>query len=243
MAAPPGFDYKASMLPDVGGAIHVQGGGGMSGGNDDLKVLTEYGLQPGGIIDYIDIPTKTAFLEQLKSGDCSTNAGNSVIVKKNCWAVVAVIRALIKHDLASEVDDSLDEPSEEPKPTTPKPTPSPPSPPTPPKLTPPTPPTPTPPTPPPPTPPTPALTLSTSPQAPAPQVQTHLEGVKKVDNKLQIDTNKENFYANLNINGIPTRVRGKIPVNLTKKRGGKKKIKTRKLRIKTKLRTKRKYRA
>ena len=124
MAAPPGFDYKSSMLPDVGGAIHVQGGGGMSGGaGDDLKVLTEYGLQPGGIIaDKIDEPTKAAFLEQLRSGACS-DSGDSVIVKKNCWAVIAVIRALLKRDLG--VDDKYESPESEvqpaPEPAAPEP--------------------------------------------------------------------------------------------------------------------------
>ena len=58
-----------NMYDGQGGRAFVQGGGGMSGGaepSDDLKILTEYGLQPGGIIAYIDMPTKKAFLEQLR---------------------------------------------------------------------------------------------------------------------------------------------------------------------------------
>ena len=77
---PPNFDYKSSMLPDVGGSIHVQGGGGnilgpITGGytSDDIVILREYGLQDGGIIaDKVDDNTNKAFVEQINSGVCST---------------------------------------------------------------------------------------------------------------------------------------------------------------------------
>ena len=112
MSAPPGFDAKESLLPDVGGSIHVMRGGSYShsGGYDseDLKTLTEYGLQPGGIIAAkVDEPTKQAFLDQLSS--CGRNSGNSAILKKSCWAVVAVTRALIEYDMGKESSVNLGE--------------------------------------------------------------------------------------------------------------------------------------
>ena len=105
--APPNFDYKSSMLPDVGGSIHVQGGGGIANisqtTSDDNTILSEYGLQDGGIIsDKVDDTTKKAFVQQINSEICSTGKGTSIITDKNCWAVVAVIRALIKHDLKND---------------------------------------------------------------------------------------------------------------------------------------------
>jgi hypothetical protein len=85
------------------------------------------------------------------------------------------------------------------------------------------------------------------PDAPKPPPRTAEETIAKVDPKLQINANKEEFYANFNVKGKPTRVRGKIPTNLTQKyknlAGGKKK-KTHKIRkSKSKLRSRRKYRA
>lgn len=107
MSAPPGFNPSASVLPDNPSAqIHVmRGGGGKSaqtGGfnEQDLQKLAEYGLEPGGIIaDEIDELTKTAFLAQEKSGTCSKNSGDSIIMKKNCWAVLVVTRALINYHI------------------------------------------------------------------------------------------------------------------------------------------------
>lgn len=210
MAAPPGFDYKSSMLPDVGGAIHVQGGGGMSGGGgDDLKILTEYGLHPGGIIaDKIDEPTKAAFLEQIKSGACS-DSGDSVIVKKNCWAAIAVIRALLKRDLEVEDVHELPEPKPAPKPEPePEPTPAPP-----------------------PAPPPAPLTLSEAPApapapappapAPAPAPPAPASGLAGPEPDTGAGT------------GLPI-----VPKARKTRKGGKKKIKTRKLKKpKTKLKT------
>jgi hypothetical protein len=104
MSAPPGFDAGASMLPDNPSAqIHVMRGGGASIGGftpEQTRTLSLYGLEAGGIIaDEIDEPTKVAFLQQLESGACNTNSGDSAILKKDCWAVVAVIRALINYDI------------------------------------------------------------------------------------------------------------------------------------------------
>lgn len=110
MSAPPGFNPNASMLPDPGASsapIHVMKGGGIgvqSGGftPDEQKILKEYGLDTGGsIADEIDEPTKVAFVRQIESGVCGVNAGESVVLKKNCWAVVQVIRALIKKNIKS----------------------------------------------------------------------------------------------------------------------------------------------
>jgi hypothetical protein len=233
------------MLPDVGGSIHVQGGGGYGpsvGGaysSDDTRILSEYGLQNGGIIaDKVDELTKTAFLEQIRSGKCSTDSGDSIILKKDCWAVVAVIRALIKRDLGGEHDngannDDLPAPAA-PAPAAPAPV------------------APAPPAPAAPAPPAPALTLSQSTTLPKsdtqrPPPETLQTPISKVDNKLQINTNKEEFYANLNVKGKSIRVRGKTPTNLTQKYknlAGGKKPKTHKVRkSKAKLRTRRKYRA
>ena len=324
MSAPPHFDYKSSMLPDVGGTIHVQGGGGGGAGvggaysPDDIKILTEYGLQTGGIIsDVIDDTTKKAFIEQIKSGECSEDSGDAIILKRKCWAVVAVIRALINRDLGMEVKETDAGENTEGL-SAPKPLSTPPSiisstPSTPPlippiSLKPPIPPTsskPTLPKPiqtstqtsiqtstppiqtstPPTVAPTPQLSESTSSSTPpkppprppisskptlpkptqtstpsiplvpeptqtsTPQVTNSIqETVSKLNNRLQLDTNKEDFYVNLNIKGKPTRVRSKTPANIAKTYkslvGGKRKNKTRKIKTtKSKLRSRRKYRA
>ncbi len=110
MSAPPGFNPSASMLPDPGPSsapIHVMKGGGIgvqSGGftPDEQKILKEYGLDTGGsIADEVDEPTKVAFVRQIQSGVCGVNAGESVVLKKDCWAVVQVIRALLKKNIKS----------------------------------------------------------------------------------------------------------------------------------------------
>jgi hypothetical protein len=117
MSAPNGFDATATALPGGGHIpstpIHVQQGGNPNASSDDGKneILKKYGLDPGGIIDdVIDQPTKNAFLEQYLSGACSFDSGDSIILKKNCWAVSAVIRALIKHDLNDYNSDSAPAP-------------------------------------------------------------------------------------------------------------------------------------
>jgi len=108
MSAPPGFDAGASMLPDNPNAqIHVMRGGGSSFTPEQTKILSLYGLESGGIIsDEIDEQTKVAFLQQLESGACNTDSGDSAILKKDCWAVVSVIRALIQYDIKKSLEKS-----------------------------------------------------------------------------------------------------------------------------------------
>ena len=117
MSAPNGFDATATALPGGGQIpstpIHVQQGGGMVGGSDDI--LKDFGIGTGGIIDdLIDEPTKKAFLEQYKTGVCSADSGVSIILRKDCWAISAVIRALIKrnlNDYNSETPNLANKPS------------------------------------------------------------------------------------------------------------------------------------
>ncbi len=127
-APPPGFNEQASHLPDPGAAaapIHVmRGGGNMEGStdkphetkqvggvqptNDDETILNEYGLTNPSITQHIkdfDDSFKETFLQQLRSGNC-TQKGNS-ITKKECWAVTAVIRALIQEQIHSAIPISL----------------------------------------------------------------------------------------------------------------------------------------
>jgi len=240
MSAPPNFDYKSSMLPEVGGTIHVQGGGGYAavGGAyspEDIKILTEYGLQDGGIISkVIDDETKKAFLEQLKSEECSSDSGESVILKKKCWAVVAVTRALIKHDLSSGSAEEPATPPASPVVTPDSPVVTPDSP----VATPDSPVV---------TPDSPVVTPA-SPVAPvAHTLSKSTDSVEKVDNHLKLNTNTEEFYTNVNVKGRPTRIRAKAPANITNKYkavGGKRKNKTRKAKAsKSKLKSRRKYRA
>jgi hypothetical protein len=111
---PPNFNANDSMLPDPGqnaAPIHVMRGGGVnpllqnetneqSGGGggyteNETKILAQYGLDTGGpIYEAIDDKTKRKFLEQLDK--CKIGTGSSIILHKNCSAVLAVIRALIK---------------------------------------------------------------------------------------------------------------------------------------------------
>lgn len=106
MAAPPGFDPNATVLPDPGSSaapMHVMRGGSRGGfvySPEDEEMLSQYGLGPGGKIEeMIDAPTKAAFLEQIKSGKCAKGTGDLVILQKDCWAVVKVIRALIRSSM------------------------------------------------------------------------------------------------------------------------------------------------
>jgi len=232
MSAPPGFNATATVLPDNPSAqIHVMRGGG-SGGSvgggynaQELQKLAEYGLEPGGIIaNEIDEPTKVAFLEQEKSGDCNKNSGDSVILKKNCWAVVAVTRALIQYHIrtsnlfknkfpsappTSSNTNNLDKPSIVTK--------------------------------------FPRSTSTNSGEVPNPFLQPKKSGlenlkeksglsdnedddnnpsgpsgpteepVSKLDARLKIDVAKNDLYSNLDLKGKPTRFRGKVPNNITNK--------------------------
>jgi hypothetical protein len=118
MAAPDGFDPRASLLPDPGPSvpIHVMRGGAAAAAegeekkekkplpvifNDaELQTLAKYGLAKGGIIEKkLDDTIKSEFLKQLKT--CKKNTGESIILKKDCWAVSRVIRELIHTGISS----------------------------------------------------------------------------------------------------------------------------------------------
>jgi ubiquitin C-terminal hydrolase len=80
----------------------VQGGGGMTGGTqptfseDELKILTQYGIQPGSKLDSVILPqVKKQFLEQLSKSNCAIGTGENVILNSECSAVAQVIRAMI----------------------------------------------------------------------------------------------------------------------------------------------------
>lgn len=89
---------------------------------EEQKILSDYGLGPGGPISLdVDELTKQAFLKQRTSKTCAKGTGDVVIMNSKCWAVVAVIRALLRHNIRSA--NSLpvpipveDEPEEEEKP-------------------------------------------------------------------------------------------------------------------------------
>jgi hypothetical protein len=69
---------------------------------DELKILSEHGLGPGGPISLdINEETKAAFLEQRRSKVCSKGTGDAIVMNNKCWAVVAVIRALLRHNIRS----------------------------------------------------------------------------------------------------------------------------------------------
>jgi hypothetical protein len=119
MSAPGGFDPNASMLPDPGAAaapIHVMRGGA-KGGNpegetasraqveigDDVvdqksqDILAKFQLGPGGSLeDAFSDEVKELFVQQVKSGLCKAGTGSSVILHKDCSAVVQVLRELYK---------------------------------------------------------------------------------------------------------------------------------------------------
>jgi hypothetical protein len=102
MSAPSGFNEHASLLPDPGTnarPIHVMNGGGSSSdsnSNENDEILKKYGMgKDGPIEDRIPPETRVEFIKQIKSGVCSANTGNSVILKKDCWAVLEVVRELI----------------------------------------------------------------------------------------------------------------------------------------------------
>ena len=88
----------------------VQGGGGMGGimvGGDppgftesELKILTQYGLQPGGRLDTEILPEiKKQFLEQLSKSNCAIGTGDNIILNSECSAVAQVIGAMIRSSM------------------------------------------------------------------------------------------------------------------------------------------------
>jgi len=242
MSAPPGFNAGATVLPDNPSAqIHVMRGGGGGGGGgstqtggfnmQELEKLTEYGLEQGGIIaDEIDEPTKIAFLKQESSGICAKNSGDSVIMKKDCWAVVEVTRALINYHIRTSnlfKNQFPPKPPKSPKSLFPRST---------------------------------SPNSGEVPNPFLHSKKTALENLKekaglsdnnnddnnnddnnpsndkknnnpsniqnsvsKLDARLKIETNisKNDFYSNIELKGKPTRFRGKIPKNITNKYKGK----------------------
>jgi hypothetical protein len=124
MSAPGGFDPNASMLPDPGAAaapIHVMRGGAKGGDpqgetasraqveiGDDVvdqesqDILAKFQLGPGGSLeDVFSDEVKESFVQQVKSGLCKAGTGSSVILHKDCSAVVQVLRELYKLNIQS----------------------------------------------------------------------------------------------------------------------------------------------
>jgi hypothetical protein len=69
--------------------------------DEQLKTLKQYGLDENGVLannpDITD-EIKEKFLEEINSGKCSTNIGDSIL-SSNCQATVKVIRALVNHHI------------------------------------------------------------------------------------------------------------------------------------------------
>ena len=112
MSAPVGFNPNASLLPDPG-SIPIQtmkGGANITKAPvevvgdfspEELTELALYQLEPGGVIEHdIDSSTKKEFLKQIKDKSrCRRTTGDSIILGKDCWAIVKVTRALLKAKL------------------------------------------------------------------------------------------------------------------------------------------------
>jgi hypothetical protein len=108
MAAPPGFDAHATVLqPGPSAPVQVMRGGARGSAQsvakfseEEEEILSQYQLGPGGkIADKFDDAKKEAFLKELKSGICAKGTGNLVIDKKDCGAVVEVLRALLRSSI------------------------------------------------------------------------------------------------------------------------------------------------
>jgi hypothetical protein len=123
MAAPPGFNANASLLPDPGAAsapIHIVQGGGASSNSSNSSnssveanseyteeqqwILEKYGMGSRGPLTNFPPQTKRAFLEQIDTA-CGHNAGESTILNSKCWAVMEVVRALIQESIRRAVDE------------------------------------------------------------------------------------------------------------------------------------------
>lgn len=100
MAAPPGFNPNASVLPDPGAAsapIHVMRGGGLKGGNRD-SILSAYKLGPGQeLADTLTEEEKGAFVTALSSGGCEWSTKS--ILNAKCAPVVKVLKALLRENI------------------------------------------------------------------------------------------------------------------------------------------------
>lgn len=133
MSAPPGFNPNASLLPDPGPSaapIQVMKGGGSStaqkGGvgafnNSEMAALAKYQLHsdkdgnPVGVIAaQFNDEQKREFLNQIADKSrCRRTTGDSIILSKDCWAVVKVIRALLNAKIKK---GNLETPSPAPEP-------------------------------------------------------------------------------------------------------------------------------
>ena len=103
MAAPPGFDPNASVLPDPGASsapIHVMRGGGMKGGNPEIykRWLQMYQLGPGqALANEFSEEDKQTFLAAMNSGGC--NWTTKSVLDAKCAPVVNVLKALLKQNI------------------------------------------------------------------------------------------------------------------------------------------------
>jgi hypothetical protein len=125
MSAPPGFNPNASLLPDPGPSaapIQVMRGGGSSsaqkGGafnETEMAALAKYQLHTGGVIaEQFNDDEKRQFLNQIADKSrCRRTTGDSIILNKDCWAVVKVIRALLNAKIKK---GNLETPSPTPSP-------------------------------------------------------------------------------------------------------------------------------
>jgi hypothetical protein len=111
MAAPPGFNATASLLPDPGASsapIEVMRGGGQVGGfgAQEIETLKKYGLYETGIIakDFND-DQKRAFLTELES--CNWGSGNAVITNGRCQTVANVLKKLLSKKIRKANDKQI----------------------------------------------------------------------------------------------------------------------------------------
>lgn len=99
MAAPPGFNPNASVLPDPGASsapMHVMRGGGMKGGSRE-ELLRAYHLGPGQELAGFSEEDKNAFVQALESGKCNWQV--SSITNAKCAPVVKVLKALLNKQI------------------------------------------------------------------------------------------------------------------------------------------------
>jgi ubiquitin C-terminal hydrolase len=115
-AAAPIHTMRGGARPGVNGATSETGNNAASLNSntrthfdDDVnpeethKILSDYQLGPGGILeDLISDDVKALFVQQIKSGLCTAGTGDSVIMHKDCSAVVQVLRELYRLKIQSD---------------------------------------------------------------------------------------------------------------------------------------------
>jgi len=76
---------------------------------EEKELLDQY----GGIDKFkqcgFDISFIRSFVDQLQSGQCSKGLGDTIILKKDCWAVSQFIRKLIQLDISTTLSHELDD--------------------------------------------------------------------------------------------------------------------------------------